>query len=268
MRERLRGFFLLLTIRQGISFHTTNRMATPEPYNLSMNKEKMVLELSKRIGGLEAAKLRRETALATARDFVLAALAFAEIGDSSEKTQKADKDVYAFSIIIGMAGELAIACAELLSTGQHYAGAALLRQMVEIEYLTWNFKEGRRDPSAWLESTSEERREFYTPAKLRKDSAGRFLAQDYGDHCENGGHPVPPGASFLRAGNPAGAQLFLVDLIMHLWRTWDNTVRWGSSIEEFNRLLDILSSKIYQPLTQWGEQDKVYELAVQQMPAR
>lgn len=114
--------------------------------------------------------------------------------------------------------------------GEHYAGAALLRQVVEIEYLTWTFKEGHRSANKWLQSTHEERLIVFTPGPLRKTSKGRFLNKDYQDHCEQGGHPVSRGSFLLGGKNPGSAQVLLVDLIVHCWRTWDQVVQWSIKV--------------------------------------
>ena len=120
-----------------------------------------------------------------------------------------------------MAGELGLAAGRLLSAGEHYAGAALVRQVVEIEYLTWTFKEGYRNPEKWLKSTHSDRMKLFSPGELRKTSKGRFLSKDYQDHCEQGGHPVSRGSFLLAGESPGSAQLLLVDLLCHSWRTWD-----------------------------------------------
>jgi hypothetical protein len=233
-----------------------------------MLNEEIRRSLEEGIGGEETAKLRLETALSVGKFLIFASSQLADIVESGEKAEKIDKGVYAISSLMGMAGELATASARLLSTGEHYAGAALLRQIVEIEYLTWNFKENKRDPASWLESTHADRMKDFTPAQLRKTSAGRFLAKDYQHHCEEGGHPVPRGLHLLRGGSPAGAQLLLVDLLTHLWRTWDNIASWCSEIEDLQRLIEAMRAHINGPLHSWSEKDKVYVLMVQVKPDR
>ena len=163
-----------------------------------MNDEELKSRLASAVGGEKAAQLRQETATAVGRFMVTASEVFAKIVDLGEEAGKTDKGDYALSIILAMAGELGLASARLLSTSEHYAGAALLRQLVEIEYLTWGFRAKRRDPADWLESTSEVRKRDFSPSELRKTSRGRFLTKDYQDHCEEGGHPVPRGQHLLR----------------------------------------------------------------------
>ena len=41
--------------------------------------------------------------------------------------------------------------------------------------MTWAFANQKRDAATWLNSTHEERRRMFTPARLRSESDGRFL---------------------------------------------------------------------------------------------
>ena len=56
-----------------------------------------------------------------------------------------DDAVFAVGVLARIAGELAGVSSRLLAGAHHYAGAALLRQIVEIEYLTWAFANEERD---------------------------------------------------------------------------------------------------------------------------
>jgi hypothetical protein len=51
-----------------------------------------------------------------------------------------DDAVVAISMLLRIASELVSACADLVNSGRHYAGAALVRQLVEVEYLAWAFE--------------------------------------------------------------------------------------------------------------------------------
>lgn len=90
-------------------------------------------------------RLRRKTAIATAVDVIAVgddmsgAMVDASTGDATN----------AVGCLLQMAGELLYAAARLLSDGEHYAGCALLRQVTEIEYLTWAIKEKHRQVAAW-----------------------------------------------------------------------------------------------------------------------
>jgi hypothetical protein len=48
----------------------------------------------------------------------------------------------------------------------------------------------------WLAASPSEIRNFFGPGAMRKRSGGQFRAEEYGVHCERGGHPNPR-AGFL-----------------------------------------------------------------------
>jgi hypothetical protein len=136
-------------------------------------------------------------------------------------------EIVAVALLLRIAGQLTSASSDLFADGRHYAAAALLRQMVEIEYLAWAFQTRDSDGARWLRSTAAERREFFTPAKLRKAANGKFRGEDYGYHCEFGGHPVPGSALLLQVSQRI-SQLLVADLLGHTGRIWDHLVGWSS----------------------------------------
>lgn len=144
------------------------------------------------------------------------------------RTGHGSDEVVAVSMLLRVAGQLVSGSADLFSDGRHYAAAALLRQLVEVEYLAWAFDARDKDAERWLRSTAEERREFFTPAKLRQAAQGKFRGKDYGYHCEMGGHPVPRAATLL-GGNTVTAQLLLSDLLGHTGRIWDHLLDWSAN---------------------------------------
>lgn len=108
-----------------------------------MDKNEFEKRLLKGIGNAELWRLRRRTADTVGRSTIKAG----ETLDIVRMVRGANrKQIASMSILMRMAGELVSASAKLLASGKHYAGAALLRQIVEIEYLTWTFKEGYRNP--------------------------------------------------------------------------------------------------------------------------
>lgn len=137
-------------------------------------------------------------------------------------------EVVAVSLLLRIGGQLTSASADLFKDGRHYAAAALLRQLVEVEYLAWAFETRDKDAERWIRSTSEERQSFFAPAKIRKASQGKFRGKDYGYHCELGGHPVP-GAHILLRHDEAISQLLLSDLLGHTGRIWDHVVSWAKN---------------------------------------
>ncbi len=137
-----------------------------------------------------------------------------------------DDAAVAVSMLLRVGSQLVSGSADLISDGRHYAGSALVRQLVEVEYLAWAFETKNEDAARWLRSTREERQSFFTPAKLRKAADGRFRGADYGYHCELGGHPVP-GSWQLLTEDVAMAQLMLSDCLGHSGRVWDHIVGWA-----------------------------------------
>ena len=132
----------------------------------------------------------------------------------------------AVSVLLRIGSQLVSGCADLIGDGRCYAGSALVRQLVEVEYLAWAFETNDDESARWLRSSKEERQAFFTPAKLRKAADGRFRGADYGYHCELGGHPVP-GSWRLLTDDAALAQLMLSDCLGHSGRIWDHVVGWA-----------------------------------------
>lgn len=135
-------------------------------------------------------------------------------------------ETVAISLLLRIASQLISASTDLFSDGRAYAAAALVRQMVEVEYLAWAFETRNRDAERWLRSNKDERQEFFTPAKLRKAAGERFRSKDYGYHCELGGHPVPTSAVLLN-DQLSVAQMLLSDSLGHAGRIWDHLVSWA-----------------------------------------
>jgi hypothetical protein len=157
------------------------------------------------------------------------------VGGSSPFGHGNDEAV-AVSMLLRIASQLISASSDLFRDGRSYAAAALLRQMVEIEYLAWAIGTGNREGERWLRSDRAVRESFFTPAKLRKAAQGKFRGQDYGYHCELGGHPVP-GASVLLDDESAVPQLLLADLLGHVGRIWDYFTAWAARNSHGNPIL-------------------------------
>ena len=139
-----------------------------------------------------------------------------------------DDAVVAVSMLLRIGNELVSGCADLVASGRHYAGAALVRQLVEVEYLAWAFEKNDEESRRWLRSTREERFSFFTPAKLRKAADGHFRSADYSFHCELGGHPVPGSWRLLNNAEAIG-QLMLSDCLGHSTHIWNHFLGWAKS---------------------------------------
>jgi len=105
--------------------------------------------------------------------------------------------VVGLAIVAQTGGELCAAAALLLEHGIDYGAAALLRQLVEVEYLAWAFAEDEDEAADWLRSTRDDRLRRWQPRHMRDRSGGRFRGSDYALHCDLGGHPTREGARLL-----------------------------------------------------------------------
>ena len=228
-----------------------------------MNEEQIKQRLIVGVGGDAIRKVRFQAATSAGKMFEAIGSMIPAILKSSDPDAK---DLLALSILLRMAGELTTSATKLFSTGSHYAGAALLRQLVEIEYLTWNFREKTRTPASWLDSSHEQRLKDFSPSALRKTSKGRFLLQDYQNHCEQGGHPVLRGAHLLGGDNKDGVQVLIVDMITHVWRTWDQVNAYSKTFPDIEPIFVAASSKIYPVFRKWGEADPIYATMVEHAP--
>lgn len=173
-----------------------------------------------------------------------------------------DDALVGVGVLTQIAGDLLDAGGALLSGSNHYAGAALLRQVVEVEYLAWAFAHQKRDAAKWLNSTPEERRDMFRPARLRQISDGHFLAADYAEHCEQGGHPVPRAIPLLGNSDLRPSQMLLVDLLLHSWRTTDNIILWAANTGTAS--LESELARVRSILGAWAHSDPSYAWAVEQ----
>jgi len=108
-----------------------------------------------------------------------------------------DDSLVAVGYLSQTASSLIGGAADLLEQANRYAASALIRQLVEVEYLHWAFAEDHDEAAAWLRSSHEDRMKRWQPRHLRERSKGRFRGADYSEHCEVGGHPTPKGVRSL-----------------------------------------------------------------------
>lgn len=143
-----------------------------------------------------------------------------------EEFGQAYAEFRAVATVVSMAAELAEAAVTMAENRRYYAVGAIIRQLIECEYLLALFNEDLDQARVWAESTPDEVRESFTPAKMRKLLAGRFSNEEYWKHCSTGGHPAPKGARLLekldprRRSWPYQAAELATDLGLHLHRTW------------------------------------------------
>ena len=133
-----------------------------------------------------------------------------------------DDRAVGIATVVQIGGELGTGTIQLLRGGNRYAASALIRQIVEVEYLAHAFAAESDEAAEWLRAGRKERLAFWSPSKLRKRSANVFLASDYSQHCERGGHPTTEGMSLLPHHDGLGENYLWVDLAGHLASVWKN----------------------------------------------
>ena len=161
-----------------------------------------------------------------------------------------------------VAGELTVGAVILLQRDNLYGAAALIRQLVEVEYLAWAFAEDEEEATRWLRSTRDERLKLWQPKRLRERSRGRFRATDYGRHCERGGHPTPDAMALLpdhsRRDSPS---LWRFDLISHTASAWEylevtlHRLGWGDQLASLESAAAVRSE-----IKHWRDSDPLHGL--------
>lgn len=172
-----------------------------------------------------------------------------------------DDGTLSLGIVLQMTGEVAQGTVTLLDENRHYAAAALVRQLVECEYLAWLFGEYPDEAATWLRALPDDRQRLFRPAAMRKRSKGRFRTEEYASHCERGGHPAPAGA-FMLPGRRDSRQLAesrwqWVNLGQHLERCWALTRVALSSHDLVEALPRGLERHLEDSRGQWHANDRL-----------
>jgi hypothetical protein len=141
------------------------------------------------------------------------------------------------SLVVQIAAELTQGAIALIDEGRSYAAAALIRQLLECEYLLESFRQDFDEAKDWYRASDRELRSGFSPYRLR--DIGGFSDAEYRSHCERGGHPHPRGAYLLSIQNEIrkvhspendapvvdrNDDLWL-DFAHHLQRVWSLQVR-------------------------------------------
>jgi len=190
---------------------------------------------------------------------VFASNALSEVGTCLQEAGRGCDEVVAMSVLLKIGSQLVSASADLLTEGRAYAGAALLRQLVEVEYLAWAFDARDDDAQRWLRSDRNIREEFFRPAKLREAARGKFRGKDYSYHCELGGHPVPTGTLLLK-DDPSTTQLLLSDLLGHAGGIWNHFVGWAKRNEDHTGQFRGLAYSMSKRFREWQKSDPLVDL--------
>lgn len=121
------------------------------------------------------------------------------------------------------AQQLAEGAANLVELRNYYSAAALARQLVEFEYLMWAFDDDPGSIGDWAQSDRDAREVRWSPRAIYGRDGNEFRRNDYGRHCEQGGHPTPVGVQISLPDPDRGTAIFallLSDLIIHIAGIW------------------------------------------------
>lgn len=128
-------------------------------------------------------------------------------------------------LVAAIGGELEATISYLCLGRWAYGSAALVRQLVEVEYLSWATTNDPDDAWDWFMSGRETRLQRWQPGKIRQRSEGRFPNTDYHDHCEVGGHPVPQPAIRILDNRNLWVEVTLYEAALHGSAVWHYLLR-------------------------------------------
>jgi hypothetical protein len=152
--------------------------------------------------------------------------------DQAEADPVRRRSFVAVGLVAQISSELVSGALLLFRNGNEYAASALVRQLIECEYLLRAFGLNFAEAARWHDANDSERWDF-TPSKLRK--IGGFDRKEYAAHCESGGHPHPSGRQLMELPRSMGrleqavsGETRALDTVRALWldftfhcdRTW------------------------------------------------
>ncbi len=165
--------------------------------------------------------------------------------------------------VMQIAGELVSGAVLLLSEGNRYAAAALIRQLVEVKYLAWAFAEDEEEARDWMRSSRKERQRFWKPARIRERAGSRFRGVDYWEHCGKGGHPSPEGIYLLpdHYAPEASASFWWCDMAIHGHSVWRYALAAVKQLGQEDVLTSLNEANALQEAeTRWRDEDPFIEL--------
>ena len=189
------------------------------------------------------------------------ALAFADLGSEARRLAKAmdsaPKEQVSLALAAGLtssvAGELVSGIVVLAEARVAYGAAALVRQLVETEYLAWAVTQDPEDALDWLTSTKRVRMAKWQPGRIRGRADGRFPNSDYGNHCEVGGHPTPEGARAILDGRDLWVEVTLYETALHGSNAWHYLMKALDS----GKNVDATHARVDNAIATWRERDRL-----------
>ena len=174
----------------------------------------------------------------------------------------------AVGLVAQISGELMSGAQQLLRNENEYGASALVRQLIECEYLLRAFRLNFTEAARWHDANDSERWDF-KPSKLR--AIGGFDRREYANHCDSGGHPHPKGGCLLQlpraidglqrsvAGNSSDldtTRALWLDFAFHCDRTWRALIDVLSAEHaRFDRIRADHISAVAESRSAWQEAD-------------
>jgi hypothetical protein len=112
--------------------------------------------------------------------------------DQAEADPVRRRSFVSVGLVAQISSELVSGALLLFRDGNQYAASALVRQLIECEYLFRAFGLNFAEAARWHDANDSERWDF-APSKLRK--IGGFDRKEYANHCESGRSPAPVGTA-------------------------------------------------------------------------
>jgi len=219
----------------------------------------------------DAADSRRQVCVALATTLAKAGDSLWVVGSifGSDRVSGASPFQFGSDAVVGLAtvtqigGELCSGIISLLDLDNRYAAMALLRQLVEVEYLAWAFAEDNEEAANWLRSDKEARRRMWQPRHLRERSGDRFRGKDYQMHCELGGHPTPEGRPLLPDHERMSSFWWWYELAVHGVSVWEYVTA-ASALADYSTHTDSAARKsgLDLKIKRWRETDRLKDITI------
>jgi len=201
---------------------------------------------------------RQETAYKTVDYWHRAAVALHNASLADNLSDDCVSSLEALALVTVTGNALTAGVYQLAAHGNVYPAMALVRQLVEIEFISWRFRQDVTLLPAWLKSTPDERRRDWKPSKIYRDSDNEYRQKDYWQHCEVGGHPTPVGAKVIT--NTSGSYVPMAGLfsecIAHSWDAWCHIVETAKMINlsfglSESTVITAINSEFAQTIEHW-----------------
>lgn len=193
---------------------------------------------------LSPAEVRRELVMKLGMALVVFGSEAKRLTTAGTLSSAQTKRLLPAGLIGAIGGELTSTISYLALGRWAYGAASLVRQLVEVEYLSWATTNDPADAWEWFTSDRQIRLQRWQPGKIRQRSEGRFPNTDYHDHCEAGGHPVPEPAMKILDNRALWVEVTLYEAALHGSATWHYLLRAlediapTSAIEEQHHIVD------------------------------